>query len=143
MRKTGAAVAREVVREVGKKEVGMRVVMIQERFVKSVLDGVKTGTIRKTARCEAGDLVSIRRWVGKPYRSQQELVANMEVLEVLPVRIMRLAAAVRKPFQLIHPDDLAEMEGFKSWPEMVGWFDETHGLPFDGFWIRWGGIKIS
>ncbi len=34
-------------------------------------------------------------------------------------------------------DALARSDGFKAWPDMLAWFEKTHGLPFEGLLIRW------
>jgi hypothetical protein len=39
------------------------------------------------------------------------------------------------PFAL--RDVFAQADGFTDWEEMVGWFRDTHGLPFVGHLIMW------
>jgi hypothetical protein len=34
-------------------------------------------------------------------------------------------------------DVFAQADGFTDWQEMVGWFRDTHGLPFEGHLIMW------
>lgn len=34
-------------------------------------------------------------------------------------------------------DALAQSDGFEAWPDMLAWFEKTHGLPFSGLLIRW------
>lgn len=34
----------------------------------------------------------------------------------------------------------ARADGFIDSREMFDWFAETHGLPFEGAWIRWGDL---
>lgn len=31
----------------------------------------------------------------------------------------------------------ARADGFSSWQQMLDWFEETHGLPFEGQLIKW------
>jgi len=35
--------------------------------------------------------------------------------------------------------ELSRADGFKSFHEMMQWFEKTHGLPFYGFLIKWNG----
>ena len=46
----------------------MRVIMFQPRFEEPILQGIKGSTIRGKARCKEGDELSLRVWIGKPYR---------------------------------------------------------------------------
>jgi hypothetical protein len=34
-------------------------------------------------------------------------------------------------------DAFAQADGFTDWQDMVGWFQATHGLPFEGHLIMW------
>lgn len=34
-------------------------------------------------------------------------------------------------------EDLAARDGFATFAEMISWFETTHGLPFEGYVIRW------
>jgi len=116
--------------------------MIQERFVELVRTGAKTQTIRQTARCEPGDTLSIRRWTGKPYRSKQELVYTAKCVNVMPVTIGEggFVSHFSDNVMLVaspKADGFARADGFKSAEEMIGWFRDTHGLPFKGFIIHW------
>ena len=33
--------------------------------------------------------------------------------------------------------DMARADGFSCWEEMRDWFEQTHGLPFEGLLIKW------
>ncbi|MEE8205372.1 MAG: hypothetical protein V3T82_00395, partial [Nitrospinaceae bacterium] len=62
---------------------------------------------------------------------------------VRPIKIERDALTIEDtcfsmPSNL---DFFAECDGFKSWPEMRDFFQETHGLPFTGILIRWELIR--
>lgn len=121
----------------------MRVIMFQDRFSGKVSDGSKPHTIRKTARCKPGDVLSLRRWTGKPYRSKQETIRTETCLSVLPVHM-----AIERGFGFSvcvngrginarERDELARADGFANARAMERWFIDAHGLPFDGFLIRW------
>jgi hypothetical protein len=49
--------------------------------------GFKHHTIRASSRWKAGDMFSARVWSGLPYRSKQVEFAQIEVKEVIPVKI--------------------------------------------------------
>lgn len=34
-------------------------------------------------------------------------------------------------------DDIAKMDGFENWPELVAAIEKMHGVPFDGLMFRW------
>ena len=113
----------------------MRVLMFQERFVDAVRAGRKLNTIRKTARCKPGEMLHLRRWTGKPYRSKQETIRNETCLSVSPVRVSNAGVSVGGRW--VDAEQIAKADGFVDFGEMVLWFGITHGLPFNGFLIRW------
>jgi hypothetical protein len=114
----------------------MRVLMFKEQFVPKVRDGSKPYTIRKTARCKPGHILSLRRWMGLPYRSKQEVLMETVCVAVTPVEINQWGADLGDVF--VHcPDTLARGDGFSGWEEMREWFRQTHGLPFHGVIIEW------
>lgn len=121
----------------------MRVLMFQDRFAGKVLDGSKPHTMRKTARCKPGYVLSLRRWTGKPYRSKQETLRTETCLSVEPVHMENVrgrgfsVSIDGRSLLLSQIEDLALADGFDSYADMVSWFLHTHGLPFDGFLISW------
>ena len=58
----------------------MRVITFKERFAEPVRSGAKRQTIRKSAGCEVGDILSLRRWTGRPRHSKQELLYTRKLL---------------------------------------------------------------
>jgi hypothetical protein len=119
----------------------MRVILFQERFAGLVRSGAKTQTIRKRARCKPGDVLSLRRWTGKPYRSKQEVLREAVCTGVVSRVEMdckgiwvgcRLALAESPA-----ADANARADGFANWKEMAEWFKDAHGLPFEGELIQW------
>ena len=115
---------------------GVRVLMFQERFVAGIRSGEKRQTIRKKARCKPGDVLSLRRWTGRPYRSKQEEIRRAVCTGVSIVGIVGPApgAKVRLSVPL---DEFARRDGFRDWADMRAWFEREHGLPFVGRLIRW------
>ena len=56
-------------------------------FAEKFLRGEKIHTCRlnENGHWKTGDVVSVRRWTGMPYRSKQEVVADNVTLRVVPV----------------------------------------------------------
>ena len=113
----------------------MRVIMFQDRFAELVRSGIKQQTIRKSAPCKEGELLSLRRWSGKPYRSKQKTLRSAICLDVLPVSIY--CDGVRVDGNAVPGKYMAVLDGFRDWYEMREWFEKAHGLPFDGWLITW------
>jgi hypothetical protein len=112
--------------------------MFQPQFEKPILDGRKGSTIRKTARCKEGDVLSLRLWTGKPYRSSQYCMMQVACQAIAEVRIysdrISLDGMVCTESER---DAIVRREGFGSWKAMRDWFQSTHGLPFSGEMIIW------
>jgi hypothetical protein len=89
-------------------------------------------TIRRRARCRPGDVLSLRRWTGKPYRSKQEILRESVCSALTPIQINRWGIPC-----VADDDKLARRDGFIGWREMREWFERTHGLPFHGWIIEW------
>ncbi len=128
----------------------MRVILFQPQFAELVRAGTKTQTIRRTARCKPGDKLSLRRWTGKPYRSKQETLRTVTCTAVRSVRIGEPwpDGLVIDGVEMPTPDRarVARQDGFRCMTEMLDWFDEVHGLPFEGTIIEWsntGGLGIA
>ena len=126
----------------------MRVILFQNRFAGKVRDGSKPQTIRRTARCQLGDTLSLRRWTGKPRRSKQETLRTEICQSVSPVIIGygpdRAGISVNGVLcTMPECEALATADGFACVADMLDWFDETHGLPFVGVLIRWVPTKLD
>ena len=113
----------------------MRVLLFQERFVEAVRSGKKVQTIRKKARCQPGDVLSLRRWTGRPRWSKQEEILVAVCAAVHAVTVLPFDVTVDG--QRVPGQHLAVKDGFRDWEEMREWFNETHGLPFEGELIEW------
>ena len=116
----------------------MRVILFQPRFVPMIEAGTKTTTIRKHARCHAGDILSLRQWMDKPYRSKQREITMKTCIGVHDVRIangtISLGGFVLRGME---EQKAVEREGFADFAELRDWFSRTHGLPFTGEMIAW------
>lgn len=117
----------------------MRVITFKPCFVRLVENGEKLQTIRKHARCNPGDTLSLRHWAGRPYWSKQVIIREAICEDVSHVIIDALGIVVKG-----HALDAAEAavfahaDGFDSEDEMIDFFIRTHGLPFTGNLIKWG-----
>lgn len=102
--------------------------------------GVKDCTIRARRRdgrprAREGETVSLRVWTGLPYRSKQREFAQRPVKFTFPVRVSaggidRLDLAEGR--SRLSTKHLARSLGFKNWREARRWYEEAHGLPFEG-----------
>lgn len=117
----------------------------QKLFVPLIISGHKRQTIRalrKDGRPPAKPGDRLRLYAGM--RSKEcELVAEVEVVSCLPVRIFGTG------YEVTHDEDeieywhglslysFARLDGFLNWVEMRDWFERTHGLPFEGWLVRW------
>ena len=112
-----------------------------------ILDLTKHTTIRKIRKRgnpKLGDVLSLRRWTGKPYRSKQEVIKNVVCTDVNPIFITKQNTIVWHGSSFNHPGqvigdnrNIAIEDGFASCSDMLDWFEKTHGLPFMGNLIRW------
>lgn len=120
--------------------------MFQKRFEPAITRKLdpKRQTIRPTPRGrmpQAGDFESWRYWKDSPYRSKQIEMVQVELTEVLPIKLESLAhedivviAGKLLPLEQFH--DFAVADGFKNFPEMSMWFFGKYGESFTGILIR-------
>lgn len=120
----------------------MNVILFQNRFESSILAGVKDCTIRARRkdgrpRAREGEMISLRLWTGRPYRSKQRELAQRTVKFTFPVRVDKQGierldlAGVR-----LVPSRMAKALGFENWHEAREWYHRIHGLPFEGILIH-------
>lgn len=120
----------------------MVVVMFQPRFADKVSQLKKRQTIRPRRKLPIhfGDVLSLRRWSGKPYRSPQiTLRENERCRGVLPVVIYR-DGRIRVDGQLLDEsarDWFAQQDGFETIADLLLWFSNNHAFPFYGDLISW------
>lgn len=118
--------------------------MCQQRFVPAILSGAKPHTIRAglATRFKRGEVVSLRYWSGKPYRSKQVEFARVEILREDEIRIGLFHRKIHMrddawPITNRRAEKLARDDGFADLTEMLVWFNDTHGIPFKGRLIQW------
>ncbi|MEO0413869.1 MAG: ASCH domain-containing protein [Verrucomicrobiota bacterium] len=135
--------------------------MFQPRFADLVEAEEKGHTIRPLPKGpkympKVGDVISCRKWEGKPYRSKHVELLKAEVTDVFMVRVLEASVEcvrgviwdedrqvwVPLPdcdfWRVSNLDIFAENDGFKDWADMKSWFEKTHQLPFEGVLIKWG-----
>lgn len=122
--------------------------MFKPEFSELVRTGKKRQTIRPTPKRmpKVGDMVSLRCWADKPYRSKHVILGDGRIRNVYPIRIY--ADHEEEPIQwemwigdrfltIREADSVARADGFPGVCEMLEWFEREHGLPFEGILIRW------
>ena len=114
--------------------------MFQPRFARLVEIGKKRQTVRKTPKRmpKKGDTVSLREWTGKPYRSKQRKLMEATLINVHTVEIGDYEMTIDGKWMSAEKRDrFARADGFDDWKELQCWFEETHGLPFNGICLFW------
>jgi hypothetical protein len=124
--------------------------MFKPQFAGLVERGKKLQTIRPTPKRmpKSGDKISLRAWIGKPYRSKQRVLREAIIEEVVSIRIDERSLETNGVKWCYHGislgmESFAERDGFQNWSEMVEWFRSTHGLPFEGVLIRWTNAELT
>jgi hypothetical protein len=115
----------------------MIVKMFKSRFAPLVEDYKKRQTIRPVPKRmpKVGEEISLREWTGNPYRSPQRILRESRITHVSNCEITK--ACVRVNGCRVPSDHFAQADGFTSFSDMCLWFEETHGLPFEGILIEW------
>lgn len=107
-------------------------------FVDKVENRTKRRTIRKTQRAKPGDKIQL--YTGMRTKACRKLV------EPDPTCTLVLRVDIIDEHNLYceghrQSDDIlqsfAELDGFKSYPEMVSWFKDKYGLPCSGWLHQW------
>lgn len=119
------------------------------QFAEDVEIGAKRQTVRAPrkdgrAHCKVGD--TIKLYTGMRTKACR-LLAEATVTSVRKVRIedcemfldgRRLPSAIWSRDQTEPTDnEFAEADGFASFMDMAEWFQDVHGLPFEGSVICW------
>ncbi len=127
--------------------------MFQPRFAQLVESGNKRQTIRPPPKRipRRGDHLSLRMWIGKPYRSKQRVLLETKLEEIKVLGIFDEGIVMQPPSGCLlaiagariitlrdeQADRFARDDGFADWNEMRDWFKAEHGLPFDGVVLYW------
>jgi hypothetical protein len=131
------------------KEQIMPALNFKKQFAEDVEFGNKRQTVRAPRKdgrphCKSGD--TIKLYTGMRTKDCR-LLGEATVLRAEPVRIEAtcmylngrpLPSAIISRDQLeITDNEFAQADGFGGFTEMANWFDDTHGLPFEGTVIYW------
>ena len=112
----------------------------QKQFAEAVKNGSKQQTIRTKRKnpINEGDILYL--YTGMRTK-QCEKLKEVKCESVLDFRINSLGLSCtvgqHTLYYLDHLNRVAIADGFKDWVDMVRWFSETHGLPFEGKLITW------
>lgn len=111
--------------------------MFQPRFAPLVETGQKLQTIRPVPQRlpRPGDRLSLRCWVGAPYRSKQRILRDATITRVARCQINSQGCITVDGAPA--PKGFAKADGFPSHTALVNWFRAQHDLPFDGIVIYW------
>lgn len=113
----------------------------QLRFVDSILNGTKRHTIRPTParRPVVGEDFVGYYWTGKPYLSPQQTFFKSTVAHVATIRISASywITVDGELYDVSRMRRLGIEDGFESIKELLAWFVQNHGLPFQGILIEW------
>lgn len=119
----------------------MPAINFQPRFADMVASGQKRQTIRKTCRVKIGDTVYL--YTGQRTKQCRKLGEGV-VTAVHSVNLIwntyleqPYILVATLPLPLWEIDVFAGNDGFADAREMFDWFGETHGLPFNGWLVKW------
>ena len=127
----------------------MRVITFQPRFELGVRAGTKLQTMRMRAGCKVGDVLSLRVWSGKPYRSKQREIGRRVCVAVRQVAIWPESDGkycIELDGRLLRDEErygFAKQDGFTDLEDLVSWLLQNHGPEvFVGWLIEWGAEEI-
>lgn len=116
----------------------------QKQFAPLVESGQKRQTIRaigKRRHARPGE--SLQLYTGQRTKACRKLISPDPVC----LYAAKIEMTVERGFlesyldgSLLDAEDMEEIaraDGFDDAPHMVGWFADTHGLPFEGILIKW------
>lgn len=106
-----------------------------------IVSGKKRQTIRKTARCTAGDQLQL--YTGQRTKDCRLIgTATCHHVESITIADDYLANNHwRIPSGDAH--HIAKIDGFANVEQMREWFREKYGLPFEGVRIMWSDFRPS
>jgi hypothetical protein len=115
--------------------------MFKPQFADAVENGTKLQTVRPRPKRmpKPGDTISCRCWTEKPYRSKHRILKTTVVTQVSDIELTSMHRIKLAGLILNFEDAIAfaKADGFPSPGAMFEWFDNTHGLPFEGIVIIW------
>ena len=121
----------------------MPAINFKTQFADKVESGEKKQTIRPVRKkpIKAGDTLYL--YTGMRTKNCRRLLVT-ECISIADIKIHENKARIeeRDFFWSRHEEctslnELANDDGFNSWPEMQEFFQKQYGLPFEGVLIRW------
>ena len=112
----------------------MPVLSFKPEFREKILNGTKYQTIRKLRKnpIVEGDLLYM--YINQRSRNN-EFLGRAQCIICGPVIIPRTGGIIMAGDRDM--DEFARADGFDSIDCLLGWFQATHGFPFEGQYIRW------
>ena len=112
------------------------------RFADLVEQGRKFQTIRRLRKdrrppCKVGDTLTFYRGLRtkRARKIGEDVCTSLEL-----VRISACGAVIKVDNRILtvgKEDRLAVDDGFLTARQLIAWIDKTHGLPFEGWLIKW------
>jgi len=117
----------------------MALINFQKQFAKVVKNGKKRQTIRKQRKYPIKVGETLYLYIGLRTKKARKLRTE-KCKWIDMIKIYQDGIRLGKRWRLSHKrelDEFAQADGFENYTEMVKWFSETHGLPFEGILIKW------
>jgi hypothetical protein len=112
-------------------------------FRDKILDGSKRQTIRAVRKNPINEGQTLYMW-WKQRSPQREKLGEAKCTKTTPITIQETKAILTYPdsgdYEIVHLDKFAIADGFDNWQQLIEFFDEAHGLPFEGVLIEWDSI---
>ena len=112
-----------------------------KQFINAVLNGNKRQTIRKVRRrgqIKVGDTLMLYTGMRTKHCHKLAVARCGSVTPILigmgPEYVVRAGTTL---LTLRAKQTLAKADGFENFAEMLIWFYDKHGLPFEGVLIKW------
>jgi hypothetical protein len=111
-------------------------------FKDKILDGFKRQTIRAVRKHPIKEGETLYMW-WKQRSPQREKLGEASCVRVTPIQIYKNGFVMpyisgQLPEIL---DKFAIADGFDNWQQLIEFFEDAHGLPFEGILIEWDSIK--
>jgi len=120
----------------------MKVLMFKEEFIHLIRDDHKLQTVCPMPKrmIYPGTALSLRYWLGKPYRSKQAVIRAATLIDHALFEITRSDRFYLNGRCLLYSemDQFAVADGFNNAHEMLAWFRNMHGWDhFKGVAYLW------
>jgi hypothetical protein len=114
-------------------------------FRDKILDGSKRQTIRGIRKNPIKEGETLYMW-WKQRSPQREKLGETKCVKIREICIMTDGYDFPDDqYSLVdHPsllDNFAIADGFDNWQQLIEFFENAHGLPFEGVLIEWDSIK--